>query len=183
MSKYWIATAIEGVMQRSTPRFEDQRGAFSELWRHSLTAELGDERFVQANLSFSRAGVLRGMHFHRRQVDLWVLIEGRALVANTDLRGSLDPTAAPNSGRPRSQLLTLEPGDALYIPRLVAHGFWAPDDMALVYLVSNEYDSSDELGFAWNDPVVGIDWPDGEPTLSDRDLKNPPLAEAVARLR
>lgn len=183
MKEEWTATAIDGVMRRSTPRFEDRRGAFSELWRHSLTAELGDERFVQANLSRSRAGVLRGMHFHRRQVDVWVLIEGGATVANTDLRPLFDHTRGDAAERPKSQLLTLEPGDALYIPRLVAHGFWAPEDMALVYLVSNEYDSSDELGFAWNDPAVGIDWPDPKPTLSERDLQNPPLVDVLAGLR
>jgi dTDP-4-dehydrorhamnose 3,5-epimerase len=180
----WEPTAIEGVMRRSAPRFEDQRGAFSELWRESLTAQLGNERFVQANLSRSRAGVLRGMHFHRRQVDLWVLIEGRAIVANTDLRPLFDPTSGDASDRPiQSQILNLEPGDGLYIPRLVAHGFWAPEDMALIYLVSNEYDSSDELGFAWNDPAVGIDWPSQAPTLSERDRANPSLNEAAARLR
>jgi dTDP-4-dehydrorhamnose 3,5-epimerase len=184
----WEPTAIEGMMRRSAPRFEDQRGAFTELWRESLTAQLGDERFVQANLSRSRAGVLRGMHFHRRQVDLWVLIEGRAIVANTDLRplfdaASADVTKANAAKRPQSQVLTLEPGDALYIPRLVAHGFWAPEDMALAYLVSNEYDSSDELGFAWDDPAVGIDWPDRAPTLSDRDRATPSLNDAVAQLR
>lgn len=182
MTNSWTPTAIEGVMRRSIPHFEDQRGAFTELWRHSLTAELSDERFVQANLSRSRAGVLRGMHFHRRQVDLWVLVEGRAIVANTDLRPLFDRTRGDADELPHSQLVSLEPGDALYIPRLVAHGFWAPEDMALVYLVSNEYDSSDELGFAWNDPAAGIDWPDRQPTLSDRDLQNPPLAEELARL-
>jgi dTDP-4-dehydrorhamnose 3,5-epimerase len=179
----WEPTAIEGVMRRSTPRFEDQRGAFSELWRESLTSEIGDARFVQANLSRSRAGVLRGMHFHRRQVDLWVLVEGRAIVANTDLRPLFNPAGGDAARRPESQLLTLEPGDALYIPRLVAHGFWAAKDMALVYLVSDEYDSSDELGFAWNDPAVGIEWPDRLPTLSERDQQNPRLDEALAALR
>lgn len=149
-----------------------------------MTTQLGDDEFVQANLSRSRSGVLRGMHFHRRQVDLWVLVEGRAVVVTTDLRPLLNSTPLDRPEGPiRSQLLTLEPGDSLYIPRLVAHGFWAPEEMALVYLVSNEYDASDELGFAWNDPAVGIDWPDRQPTLSERDLQNPPLAEALAGLR
>jgi dTDP-4-dehydrorhamnose 3,5-epimerase len=182
LTNTWQQTAIDGVMRRSTPRFEDERGAFSELWRNSLTSEIGEERFVQANLSRSRAGVLRGMHFHRHQVDLWVLLEGRALVATTDLRPLFDRSADAD-GQPQSQLLTLEPGGALYIPRLVAHGFFAPEDMALVYLVSNEYDGSDELGFGWNDPAVGIAWPDAAPTLSERDRLNPPLAEALALLR
>jgi dTDP-4-dehydrorhamnose 3,5-epimerase len=59
----------------------------------------------------------------------------------------------------------------------------------MLYLVTNEYDGADELGFAWDDPAVGVPWPavdatpDGRPILSERDQTNPPLAELVARLR
>jgi dTDP-4-dehydrorhamnose 3,5-epimerase len=154
----------------------DQRGSFTELWRASHTSGLEAEDFVQANLSRSREGVLRGMHFHRRQADLWVLIEGRALAASTDLRS----LSAGGAGSVVSQLVELAAGDALYIPSLVAHGFWALEDAALLYLVSREYDGTDEYGFAWNDPDAAIAWPTGEPIMSDRDRNNPSLAE-VAR--
>lgn len=143
-----------------------------------MTAGLDGERFVQSNLSRSRSGVLRGMHFHRNQADLWVLAEGRALAATTDLR----PLLTDPNGKANSQLLELRPGDQLYIPRLVAHGFWALEDMALVYLVSNEYDGSDEHGFAWNDPQAAIEWPAGQPILSDRDRRNPPLSQVAGEL-
>ena len=75
------------------------------------------------------------------------------------------------------------------IPTGVAHGFLALTDLTLLYLVTNEYDGSDELGFAWDDPAVGVPWPpvaatsDGRPILSDRDRSNPSLAELVERLR
>ena len=75
------------------------------------------------------------------------------------------------------------------IPTGVAHGFLAIEPLQLVYLVTNEYDGSDELGFAWDDPAVAVPWPvleatpDGRPILSDRDLTNPPLADLVVRLR
>jgi dTDP-4-dehydrorhamnose 3,5-epimerase len=75
------------------------------------------------------------------------------------------------------------------IPIGVAHGFLALEPLELVYLVSNEYDGSDELGFAWDDPSVAVPWPalavtpDGRPILSDRDLANPPLEELLVRLR
>ena len=75
------------------------------------------------------------------------------------------------------------------IPAGVAHGFLALEPLELVYLVTNEFDGSDELGFAWDDPAVAVPWPaipvtpDGRPILSDRDRSNPSLAELVASLR
>ena len=69
------------------------------------------------------------------------------------------------------------------IPTGIAHGFLALDPLQLIYLVTNEYDGSDELGFAWDDPAVAVAWPplagtpDGRPILSERDAANPPLAE------
>ncbi len=83
--KQWQSTLIESVLTRSVTFSSDGRGAFGELWRNSWTAGL-DLRFTQANLSISRSGVLRGLHFHERQTDLWVVLEGRAFVALVDLR-------------------------------------------------------------------------------------------------
>lgn len=171
----WQATPIAGVFRRKVPVFGDERGEFMELWRASLTDPLGGEQFVQGNVSRSRTGVLRGMHFHRRQADVWVLLEGRAIAATTDLR----PMVAGGGGHPLSQVITLDPGDTLYLPRLVAHGFWALEPVTLIYFVSNEYDGTDEHGFAWNDPDAGIAWPAGDPVLSERDLANPRLADVV----
>src|SRR5688500_15472604 len=85
----WRPTALAGVLHRRLEPLADSRGSFTELWRASLTDGLDSAPFVQANLSRSRAGVLRGMHFHRHQSDLWMLIEGRALAATTNVRGLL----------------------------------------------------------------------------------------------
>ena len=71
----------------------------------------------------------------------------------------------------------------------MAHGFLALEPLELIYLVTNWYDGSDELGFAWDDPAVGVAWPtlaataDGRPIVSERDASNPSLAELVARIR
>jgi dTDP-4-dehydrorhamnose 3,5-epimerase len=79
--------------------------------------------------------------------------------------------------------------ETVSIPTGVAHGFLALEPLQLLYLVTNEYDGSDELGFAWDDPAVGVQWPsvggtpDGRPILSDRDRSNPTLAELVGSLR
>lgn len=169
----WLPTEIDGVMRRSAAALTDERGAFTELWRASQTRELAGEAFVQANVSRSREGVLRGMHFHRRQADLWMLLEGRALAATTDLRTLM----GEGRGQARSQVIELTPGDSLYIPPLVAHGFWAIEETVLLYLVSNEYDGTDEHGFAWDDATAAIEWPAGQPILSERDRTNPTLGE------
>jgi dTDP-4-dehydrorhamnose 3,5-epimerase len=74
------------------------------------------------------------------------------------------------------------------IPVGVAHGFLALEPLELVYLVTNEYDGTDELGFAWDDPAVDVPWPmldltpDGRPILSERDRSNPTLAGLLAQL-
>ena len=160
-------------MRRRNVEHADARGSFTELWRASLTAPLDAEPMVQANLSRSRAGTLRRMHFHLHQADLWLLVEGQAAAATTDLRPLLTGGAAV------SQVFKFERGDALYIPRLVAHGFLALTDVALVYLVSREYDASDEHGFAWDDAAAAIEWPAVPGTVSGRDRDNPRLHDVI----
>jgi dTDP-4-dehydrorhamnose 3,5-epimerase len=174
-------SALPGVVYGTIARHGDERGSFRELWR---AGQFPAARFVQANLSTSATGVLRGLHLHRRQDDLWVVGEGRALVALVDVR----PRMA-GSGPAVVETRELAADGWVYIPTGVAHGFLALEPLQLIYLVTNEYDGSDELGFAWDDPAVAVPWPaleatpDGRPILSERDLTNPPLEELVVRLR
>jgi len=158
---------------------------FPALTREETGAALGTEpRFIQANLSSSAAGVLRGLHYHRRQLDYWIVLSGRAFVALVDVR-----PVADGRGPAAVETRELAPDDWVVIPTGVAHGFLALEPLELLYLVTNEYDGDDELGFAWDDPAVGVPWPvvpgtpDGRPILSDRDQSNPTLAELVASLR
>jgi dTDP-4-dehydrorhamnose 3,5-epimerase len=188
-------SGLPGVRYGAIARFGDERGSFRELWKASVTgaidpleagAEPGTQpRFVQANLSTSAAGVLRGLHFHRRQLDHWIVASGRACVALVDVRPILaDPAATPGV-----ETRILDADDWVDIPSGVAHGFLALEPLELIYLVTNEYDGSDELGFAWDDPTAAVPWPpvpatpDGRPILSERDRTNPSLPELVARLR
>jgi dTDP-4-dehydrorhamnose 3,5-epimerase len=184
---------LVGVRTGSLTRHPDARGSFRELWRASAFGALGPRdtgrsgaAFVQANLSTSEPGVLRGLHLHRRQLDYWVVGRGRALAALVDVRPML---ADPPAAGPLVETHELATDDWLVIPTGVAHGFLALEPLELIYLVTNEYDGTDELGFAWDDPLAAVPWPavpgtpDGRPVLSDRDLTNPPLAELVARLR
>jgi dTDP-4-dehydrorhamnose 3,5-epimerase len=187
-------SALPGVRYGAIARHADSRGAFRELWRASafptLTAgETGapagsQPQFVQANVSTSAAGVLRGLHYHRRQLDYWVVGTGRAFVALVDVRGVVAGT-----GPAGVETRELGADEWVVIPAGVAHGFLALEPLDMIYLVTNEFDGSDELGFAWDDPAVGVPWPavnadpDGRPILSDRDRSNPSLAELVAGLR
>ena len=113
------------------------------------------------------------------------MVPGRALVALVDVRPLLDGSAA----RPPVELREAPVDTTVTIPAGVAHGFLAVERLELVYLVTNEFDGSDELGFAWNDPTAAVPWPpapgstDGRPILSDRDRSNPSLEELVTRLR
>jgi dTDP-4-dehydrorhamnose 3,5-epimerase len=174
-------SALPGVRYGTIARHGDSRGSFRELWR---AASFPGATFVQANLSTSAAGVLRGLHLHRRQDDLWVVADGRAFVALVDVRPALAGMAPPVV-----ETRDLGPDDWVYIPTGVAHGFLAIEALQLVYLVTNEYDGSDELGFAWDDPQVRVPWPtlgatrDGRPITSERDAANPALADLLVRLR
>lgn len=194
------ASALAGVRYGRLTRHGDSRGAFRELWRLSafealdatVTGPTADvaagrpPRFVQANLSDSAPGVLRGLHLHRRQLDYWVVTAGRAFVALVDVRPMLAGAPAPIV-----ETRTIDADGWVVIPTGVAHGFLALEALAMLYLVTNEFDGSDELGFAWDDPTAAVPWPspselptpDGRPILSQRDLTNPSLVDLVRSLR
>jgi len=193
-------SALPGVRYGTLTRHGDSRGAFRELWRLSSFATLDPAdtgptadvaaglppRFVQANLSDSAPGVLRGLHLHRRQLDYWVVSAGRAFVALVDVRPMLAGGPAPVV-----ETRVLDADQWVVIPTGVAHGFLALEPLAMLYLVTNEFDGSDELGFAWDDPTAAVPWPPasalptsaGWPILSERDRTNPSLPELVRTLR
>ena len=162
---------ISGVYVVHLAPFEDPRGRFLETWRRSWIP--GAREMVQANRSDSRAGVLRGLHYHLRQADFWYVPTGRIRAVLYDFRRS-----SPTSGATQ----VLEMGDGhdigVYIPSGVTHGFRALSDAVMTYLVDEYYDGKDELGILWNDPSLGLDWGAGTPVLSERDLRNP-LASAI----
>lgn len=151
----------------------DDRGSFTEVFRREWLPEAPE--MVQSNLSRSRANVLRGLHYHRRQADYWCVLEGVAFVALVDLR-----QGSPTEGAVWWETFDASQGlHGLYVPPGVAHGFCALTDIALQYLVDQAFTGDDEHGIAWNDPDAAIPWPIDDPTVSDRDASNPPLAEAL----
>jgi dTDP-4-dehydrorhamnose 3,5-epimerase len=139
-------------------RREDGRGWFTELVRAS---EL-PKPIRQANLSRSRAGVIRGLHYHERgQDDLFVCLDGTVRVVVLD--------------RETGETFTEDIGDenpvAIYVPGHRAHGYEALTDCLFCYLVTEEYDAADpdEHGVAWDDPRVVHLWSTRSPLLSERD--------------
>jgi dTDP-4-dehydrorhamnose 3,5-epimerase len=166
---------IEGVELISLTAHEDGRGSLTEVFRRDWIPSAG--AMIQANLSISNGGVLRGMHFHRAQTDYWCLLAGSAFVGLYDLREG-SPTVATKA----EIRLTADLGrQALLIPPGVAHGFYAETDLMLAYFVDRYFDGQDEFGVMWNDPNVGIAWPARNPELSERDRSNPLLAEVRSR--
>jgi len=149
---------IDGVQLIPLRRFEDERGWFVELRRDSLLPR----RMTQTNVSFSRQGVIRGLHYHERgQDDLFVCLQGSARVVVLD--------------RASGEAMTVDIGEdnpvAVYIPGRHAHGFEALTDVLFLYHVTEEYDPADpdEHTIAWNDPRVSHLWTTTEPILSERD--------------
>jgi dTDP-4-dehydrorhamnose 3,5-epimerase len=150
---------VNGLEVIPLRRFEDERGWFMELARASTM----HKPWKQTNLSFSRKGVIRGLHYHERgQDDLFTCLQGTARVVVLD--------------RTTGETFTLDIGDdnpaAVYIPGHHAHGFEALTDLLFCYHVTEEYDPAepDEHAIAWNDPRVVHLWSTTSPTLSQRDI-------------
>lgn len=150
-------------------RHEDARGVFWETWREAWREDLGVQHaFVQDNVSVSRRGVLRGLHFQDPvpQGKGVVVLSGEIYDVVVDLRPE-SPTFA------RWASAVLAPGTALFIPRGFAHGFFVQSEEAVVaYKVDAPYTPEAEHTLAWDDPDLAIPWPleAGErPVLSPRD--------------
>lgn len=154
--------------------FEDARGAFMEVYHAERYATEGlSVRFVQDNLSRSKAGVVRGLHFQRRhpQGKLIQVIRGTIYDVAVDLRSD-----SPTFGEHVGIELSDTNGRQLWVPPGFAHGFCALSDVDVLYKCTDVYRPGDEGGLLWNDPALGIDWPVTAPILSDRDREHPPLA-------
>lgn len=151
--------------------FSDSRGRFTETFRKEWFPQRSWET-IQTNRSDSQANVLRGLHYHHKQVDYWYVVNGLIRVGLYDLR-----PWSPTFRTAHTLLMGREQDIGLYIPSGVAHGFVALTPATLTYIVDNYYDGADELGIAWNDPVLGLNWGVTEPVVSPRDSNNPLLAD------
>jgi dTDP-4-dehydrorhamnose 3,5-epimerase len=164
---------IAGVQLFALEPHADDRGSLTEVYRREWVED--GREVVQANLTVSRPGVLRGLHWHRRQADYWCVLAGVAHVALVDLREG-SPTRLATFER---RIDAAEARVGIAIPAGVAHGFHAETEVLLQYLVDAPYTGEDEFGLAWDDPELGLSWPSGDPILSERDRSNPALAEVL----
>ena len=161
---------IRGVRFVELESLADPRGRFQETFRKEWFPERTWD-VVQANRSDSREGVLRGLHYHLRQVDYWIPLAGRLRIGLYDLR-----LGSPTRGEREVMELDASRPVGVFVPVGVAHGFLALTEATLFYLVDAYYDGSDERGIRWDDPEVGIDWGRADPVLSPRDTTNPALS-------
>ena len=152
---------IPGIQILPLRYFSDERGWFAEVRRESLLPH----QTLQTNVSFSRKGVIRGLHYHERgQDDLFACLTGTARVVVLD--------------RESGETFSLDIGEdnpvAVYVPGQHAHGFEALTDLLFCYHVTREYDPADpdEQGIPWDDPRVKHLWSTDTPILSERDASS-----------
>ena len=176
-----IDTTLDGPLLIEPAVHGDRRGFFVESYRAGVLGELGvTDTFVQDNHSRSGHGVVRGMHFAigDGQAKLVRCARGSIVDVLVDIR-----RGSPAFGRWEAYELDDEALRMLYVPVGFAHGFCVTSEVAdVVYKLSSYYSPEVERGFAFNDPEVGIEWPDVELAYSERDATAPRLSEIAAEL-
>lgn len=160
------ATPIDGVRLLSLATHPDERGSFTELFRRTWV----DVDFRQWNIAQSAAGVLRGVHVHKKHFDFIVVVDGAGYFGMRDLRHG-----SPTEGRTFSVTLTGARLRVLRIPPGVAHGFCFTQPTTHVYGVSEYWNLADELGCRYDDPDLELRWPVTSPLISARDAALPSL--------
>ncbi len=175
---------IEGLLLIEPKVFGDARGFFLESWNELRYREAGlAATFVQDNLSFSRRGALRGLHFQNPapQAKLVSVLQGEVFDVAVDIR-----RRSPTFGRWHGVNLSAENKRQFFIPPGFAHGFAVLSDAALFfYKCTDFYAPQHEVTVAWDDPDIGIQWPLANPVLSDKDqrglrLKDVPVEKLFA---
>lgn len=171
-------TGIAGLIEIAPKVFPDDRGLFFESYRGEWNKYLGsDYSFVQENQSFSKKGVIRGLHFQKppyAQAKLVRVIVGKVLDVVVDLRRD-----SATFGKSYSVILDGQKHNQLLVPEGFAHGLAALEDSIFFYKCSNVYHKESELGIRWNDPALGIQWPFEKPIVSEKDEVLPTLQELI----
>ena len=167
----FIKTKIDGVFIIEPDVFGDSRGYFFESYNKEVFHRAGiTADFVQDNQSFSKYGVVRGLHFQKppfTQAKLVRVLSGRVLDVAVDIR-----EGSPTFGQYVSVELSDENKKQFFIPRGFAHGFSVLSETAVfTYKCDNFYHKESEMGIAYNDPSIGVDWqiPSEKVCVSDKD--------------
>lgn len=169
-------TPLAGLVIVTPKVFGDHRGYFKELWNEKQFSSLGlPNQFVQDNLSRSKKGILRGLHFQwpQPQGKLVGVLEGEVYDVAVDIR-----LHSPTFGQSFGLILSAENHKQLYIPPGFAHGFQVVSETALFHYKCTEfYAPEHEKTLLWNDPKLDIHWPLPQPLLSEKDIKGIRLAD------
>ncbi|OGI22298.1 MAG: dTDP-4-dehydrorhamnose 3,5-epimerase [Candidatus Moranbacteria bacterium RIFCSPHIGHO2_01_FULL_55_24] len=166
-------TDIDGLLIIEPDVFEDDRGFFLESYNASRYREAGiGAVFVQDNLSQSKKGVLRGLHYQAppfSQGKLIQVLRGSVLDVAVDIR-----FGAPTFGKHVAVELSAENKKQLWIPEGFAHGFLTlEDDTLFSYKCTNTYSKEHDRGVRWNDPSLAIEWGVENPSVSEKDAVQP----------
>jgi dTDP-4-dehydrorhamnose 3,5-epimerase len=178
-----IKTVLERVMIIEPDVFADERGYFLETFEEKRYRDaLGlSEHFVQDNFSFSKRGVLRGLHYQASpfgQGKLVSVLSGKVLDVAVDIRAD-----SPKFGKYVSVELSDDNHRQLFVPAGFAHGFVVLSDSALfAYNCTNVYSQEHDRGILWNDPTLGIDWQIENPIVSKKDQSHPLLADIAKEI-
>lgn len=171
-----IETQLPDVLLIEPKVYGDHRGFFLETYHEARYHDAGISiTFVQDNHSRSRRGVLRGLHYQleRPQGKLVWVMRGQVFDVAVDIR-----RGSPNFGRWTGVILDDINRRQLYVPPGFAHGFLVlSEEVDFVYKCTDYYHPQSENGIAWNDPDIGIEWPDLDVVLSEKDRANPRLAD------
>ena len=175
-----VARHMGEVVVLEAQAFGDERGSFMESYRSDTMRALGlPDSFVQENQSFSRRGVVRGLHFQfdPPMAKLMRVTQGRALLLAVDIR-----RGSPTLGRFVALEISAENRLQLFAPAGFARGFAVLSETAEVqYKCTALYNARGESGIRWNDPRIGIPWPFAAPILSPKDAAAQSLDEWLAR--
>ncbi|MGC3956824.1 MAG: dTDP-4-dehydrorhamnose 3,5-epimerase [Verrucomicrobiota bacterium] len=165
-----ITCDIPGLVVIEPKVFGDARGFFMETWNQHRYRDAGlDWNFVQDNLSFSRRGILRGLHFQnpKGQGKLVYALQGEVFDVAVDIRKN-----SPTFGRWHGVTLSAENKRQFFVPAGFAHGFAVLSETALfAYKCTELYTPQNEMSLLWNDPDVGVQWPLENPQLSEKDIR------------
>jgi dTDP-4-dehydrorhamnose 3,5-epimerase len=171
-------TGFEGLIEIVPVIFEDNRGWFYEFYKDETFQKHNIHyTFRQENQSFSKKGVLRGLHFQHApyaQAKLVTVLSGKVLDVVVDLRPS-----SKTFKQIYYCLLESSKRNMLMIPEGFAHGFAALEDSIFFYKCSNVYNKQSESGIRWNDPELNINWEVKNPIVSSKDEELPLLAELL----
>jgi len=161
-------TKLAGVLVLEPDVFSDERGYFLETWNRTRYESVGiPGTFVQDNISFSKKGILRGLHFQypQPQGKLVQVLSGQVVDVAVDVR-----VGSPTFGQWISEELSGENHKQMYVPPGFAHGYCVTSEAAVFsYKCTDFYSPATERGIIFNDPDLKIDWPVSEPILSPRD--------------